>query len=58
MDIVIIDTAPELKGASASVRTKLANFDSRLTISVPEHLKIGDKVRIYTTDKRYVSRTD
>ncbi|ART80756.1 elongation factor P-like protein EfpL [Oceanisphaera avium] len=58
VEMEIIDTAPELKGASASARTKPATFASGLTIQVPEYLEIGDKVRIHTTDKRYVSRAD
>ncbi|WP_417617849.1 elongation factor P-like protein YeiP [Oceanisphaera sp.] len=58
VEMVIIDTTPEMKGASASARTKPASFATGLTIQVPEYLKIGDKVRLHTTDKRYVSRAD
>lgn len=58
VEMVIVDTAPELKGASASARTKPATFATGLTIQVPEYLKIGDKVRLHTTDKRYVGRAD
>lgn len=58
VEMVIADTAPELKGASASARTKPATFASGLTIQVPEYLEVGDKVRIHTTDRRYVGRAD
>lgn len=58
VEMDIIDTAPELKGASASARTKPATFATGLTVQVPEYLKIGDKVRIHTAEKRYVGRAD
>lgn len=58
VEMMIVDTAPELKGASASARTKPATFATGLTIQVPEYLKVGDKVRLHTTDKRYVGRAD
>ena len=58
VEMEIIDTVPELKGASASARTKPATFATGLTIQVPEYLAIGDRVRIHTADKRYVSRAD
>ncbi len=58
VEMEIIETAPELKGASASARTKPATFATGLTIQVPEYLKVGDKVRLHTVEKRYVSRAD
>ncbi|GHA20431.1 hypothetical protein [Oceanisphaera arctica] len=33
-------------------------FATGLTVQVPEYLKIGDKVRIHTTERRYTSRAD
>ena len=58
VEMVIVDTTPELKGASASARTKPATFATGLTVQVPEYLKIGDKVRIHTAERRYTSRAD
>ncbi|PSJ42442.1 elongation factor P-like protein YeiP [Zobellella endophytica] len=58
VEMVIVDTTPEMKGASASARTKPATFATGLTIQVPEYLKVGDKVRIHTTERRYMGRAD
>ncbi|GAA3547560.1 elongation factor P-like protein EfpL [Zobellella aerophila] len=58
VEMTIIDTSPEMKGASASARTKPAVFATGLTIQVPEYLKIGDKVRIHTVERRYMGRAD
>ncbi|MBR9856260.1 MAG: elongation factor P-like protein YeiP [Oceanisphaera sp.] len=58
VEMVIVDTTPDIKGASASARTKPATFATGLTIQVPEYLKIGDKVRIHTVERRYMGRAD
>ncbi|PSJ42559.1 elongation factor P-like protein YeiP [Zobellella taiwanensis] len=58
VEMEILDTTPEIKGASASARTKPASFATGLTIQVPEYLKIGDRVRIHTTERRYMGRAD
>lgn len=52
----ITDTAPGIKGASASARTKPASFDTGLTIQVPEYIEVGEKVKINTEDNRFMSR--
>jgi elongation factor P len=52
----IVDTAPGMKGASASARTKPATFSTGLTVQVPEYLEAGEKVRINTQDARYMAR--
>jgi elongation factor P len=52
----IVDTAPGIKGASASARSKPATFASGLTVQVPEYLETGERVRINTQESRYMSR--
>lgn len=54
--MTILETAPGIKGASASARTKPATFDTGLVIQVPEYLETGETVRINTQDRRYMSR--
>ncbi len=52
----IEDTAPAIKGASASARTKPASFATGLTVQVPEYLEVGERVKINTQEGRYMSR--
>ena len=52
----IIDTAPAIKGASASARSKPATFATGLTVQVPEYLGTGERVKINTQESRYMSR--
>lgn len=58
VDMTIIETAPGIKGASASARTKPAQFASGLTVQVPEYLNSGDKIRIHIAERRYMGRAD
>ncbi|SFU41306.1 elongation factor P [Xenorhabdus koppenhoeferi] len=46
VDMVIDETSPGIKGASASARTKPAKMSTGLTIQVPEYLSSGEKIRI------------
>ncbi|CAA2930898.1 Elongation factor P-like protein [Arsenophonus endosymbiont of Bemisia tabaci Q2] len=58
VDMVIIETAPSLKGASANARTKPAMIATGLIIQVPEYLSIGEKTRIHIAEHRYMGRCD
>jgi elongation factor P len=52
----VTDTAPGIKGASASARTKPATFSTGLIIQVPEYLEVGERVKINTQEGKYMSR--
>jgi elongation factor P len=54
--MTIEETAPALKGASASARTKAANFATGLVVQVPEYLAPGEKIKINTEDSSFMSR--
>ncbi len=54
--MAITETAPGIKGASASARTKPATFATGLIVQVPEYLESGERVRINTQDRRYMAR--
>lgn len=58
VEMVIQDTAPSIKGASATARTKPAEFSTGLTIQVPEYIASGEKVKINTLEKRFMSRAE
>jgi len=52
----IVDTAPGIKGASASARTKPATLSTGLEVQVPEYLEAGELVKVSTTTGKFVSR--
>lgn len=57
VDLVIVDTAPAMKGSSASARTKTAVLSTGLEVQVPEYLAVGDMVKVNTATGRYMSRS-
>ncbi len=58
VEMVIEETSPSIKGASASARTKPATFITGLVVQVPEYLSAGERVKINTSDKRFMGRAN
>ncbi len=58
VEMVINETDPSIKGASASARTKPARFTTGLTVQVPEYISTGEKVKINVQERRFMSRAD
>lgn len=56
VELVIAETAPSIKGASASARTKPATLTTGLVVQVPEHISQGDKIRINTEEVKFTGR--
>ena len=56
--LMIADTEPELKGATASNSPKPAKTNTGLAITVPPFVKIGDRVVVNTVEGKYLSRAD
>lgn len=56
--LTIVETAPELRGATASNSPKPATTHTGLVVSVPPFLKVGDRITVDTTDGAYLSRAD
>jgi len=56
VELEITDTAPGIKGASASARTKPATLSTGLEIQVPEYLESGERIKVNTTNGKFVSR--
>lgn len=52
----ITETAPGIKGASASARTKPATMVTGLVVQVPEYIEQGESIKINTTNGKYMSR--
>jgi elongation factor P len=54
--MTIDDTAPAIKGASASARTKPATMTTGLVVQVPEYIDRGEAIKINTTNAKFMSR--
>ncbi len=52
----ITDTAPGIKGASATSRTKPAILSTGIEIQVPEYLTTGEMIKINTATGKFMSR--
>lgn len=58
VELTITETDPSIKGASASARTKPATLSTGLIIQVPEHISTGDRVKVNTEERKFMSRAD
>jgi len=56
VDLVITDTTPQVKGATATNQLKEAQCETGLKTRVPPFIETGELVRISTEDGSYVSR--
>ena len=52
----VTETAPAMKAASASARTKPATLNTGLVVQVPEYIVEGEKVRVNTAERKFMSR--
>ena len=53
----IIKTAPAIKGASASSRTKPATHVTGLIVQVPEYFERGEKIKVNTSNASFMARS-
>ncbi|TDF35495.1 elongation factor P-like protein YeiP [Alteromonadaceae bacterium M269] len=58
VELVIVETDPSIKGASASARTKPAVLTTGLTVQVPEYIATGEKIKVNTVESKFMSRAD
>ena len=56
VDLTVEDTAPGIKGATASAQVKPARLETGLVVQVPPFVNPGDKVRVSTETGEYLSR--
>jgi len=56
VDLVVTDTAPEIKGATATNQNKPATMETGLVVNVPPFIKVGELIRIDTRTGEYVTR--
>ena len=56
VDLTVEDTAPGIKGATASAQVKPARLETGLVVQVPPFVNTGDKIRVSTETGEYLSR--
>jgi elongation factor P len=56
VDLAVKDTAPAIKGSTASAQLKPATLETGLVVSVPPFINIGDRVRVNTETGEYQAR--
>ena len=56
VELIVADTAPAIKNATAQAQTKEATLETGLIIQVPSYLESGVKIKLDTREGRYVSR--
>lgn len=56
VDLIVEDTAPGIKGATASNQIKPARLETGLVVNVPPFVNTGDKVRVSTETGEYLAR--
>jgi elongation factor P len=56
VDLLVKETVPGIKGATASAQVKPATLETGLVINVPAFVNEGDKVRVNTETGEYQSR--
>lgn len=56
VDLKVTDTAPGIKGATASNQIKPATTETGLVVSVPPFINSGDTIRVSTDTGEYLSR--
>ena len=56
VDLVVVETEPSIQKATASSVMKPAKLETGLVINVPPFVGEGDKVKVDTTEGRYIQR--
>lgn len=56
VSLAIVDTAPALKGATATGRTKPARLATGLEVQVPEYIETGEVIKVNTDSGKFMSR--
>ena len=56
VELVVTETEPALKGATAAAQYKPATLETGLKLSVPPFIQIGEKILVDTAEGKYLSR--
>lgn len=56
VELEIVETDPVMKGATVTSSPKAAKMNTGLMTKVPQHMSVGDRVKIDTRDGTFVER--
>ena len=56
VELKVMETEPELKGATASHSPKPATLETGVVVQVPPFIREGDVIRVDPSDGRYLER--
>ena len=56
VELTVVETEPEMKGATVSNVTKPAKLETGVVVQVPPFIKEGERIRVDPNDGRYVER--
>ncbi len=56
VELTVVETEPELKGATISNVTKPAKLETGVVVQVPPFIKEGERIRVDPNDGRYIER--
>jgi len=56
VDLKVVETTPEVKGATASAQRKPATLETGLVVQVPSFIAEGETIRVRTEDGQYMER--
>jgi elongation factor P len=56
VDLEVVETPPEIKGATATNQNKPATLETGAVVTVPSFVKIGEVIRVDTRTGAYVTR--
>lgn len=56
VDLLVTDTTPALKGATAQAQLKPATVETGLQVMVPSYIEPGERIRVDTRDGHFVER--
>lgn len=56
VELEVTETAPDERGDTSSGGGKPATLETGAVITVPFHLKVGDKIKVDTRNRKYITR--
>lgn len=56
VELMVTETAPAIKNATAQAQTKEAILETGMTLQVPGYLETGETIKVDTREGRFVSR--
>jgi len=56
VELKVVETTPEVKGATASAQRKPATLETGLVVQVPSFIAEGEMIRVRTEDGQYIER--